>query len=245
MNKKPLLFIVLGYLHILEPLAKLLYFQLETQFGVSLILSNVFALDSFKVVFDFWLLFPLAGIALLSVKKWSYFVFILLQGYSIYSFLTYEKWTWPYVSTEPHPYAYAILAINIVIILVFLLPKIRRPFFDRSVRWWETKTRYRVAMPASLSISGIKDVENCKILNISASGAFIGFISKVKLRDLVHLTFDFHELNIAVDGEVVSKHSYDGTEGLGLRFLFNNSWERMRVKRLLGKIRNSSEVYRD
>ena len=76
MKNRPLLFILLALLHIFEPAIKIFYFKYVTGFDWVSIVENIFAIDNFKAIFEFWFLFPLAGICLLGVKKWHYPVFV-------------------------------------------------------------------------------------------------------------------------------------------------------------------------
>jgi uncharacterized membrane protein len=141
MKHKPLIFILIAAFHIIEPLIKVAYFKITTPFSTSTIISNIAQISTAREIFEFWFLFPLAGLALMGVKKWSYPVFVGAQIYSIYSHLTYEQYTWPYVSQVPFVSSLVLLFINTMVIIYFALPDVRKPFFDRSVRWWETRTR--------------------------------------------------------------------------------------------------------
>ena len=117
MKERPLLIIVMAILHILEPLFKIFYFKTKTNFDLSIILSNVTTFETIglKGLIDFWLIFPFAGIALLSVKKYAWYFFVLTQAYSIVTHLTYERFSWPYFSEIPF-----FLSVLLIMILLFI-----------------------------------------------------------------------------------------------------------------------------
>ena len=116
-SKKPLVFIILGILHILEPIFKIIYFKATTDFSFDAVLSNVWAIEGLKNIFEFWFLFPLGGLALLNINRWTYLLFFSVQIYSIYSSLTYEPFTWPYVNATPHFFSLTMLIFNFFILL--------------------------------------------------------------------------------------------------------------------------------
>ena len=117
MKNRPFIFILIAFFHIIEPLIKLAYFKAITPFSLGTIISNISQIHSFKEVIEFWFLFPLGGLALLGVKRWSYPIFVGVQLYNIYGHMTYEKYTWPYVSEVPFASGIILLFINSLIII--------------------------------------------------------------------------------------------------------------------------------
>ena len=101
MKYKPLVFRILSVFFMIEPLIKVLYFKALTHFDFSQIFDNLFSHHSLRDIFDFWLVFPLAGLMLLRLRKWTYFGFLALIGYLFFSIMTYERYTWPYNSSSP------------------------------------------------------------------------------------------------------------------------------------------------
>ena len=109
MKNKPLIFTLISILCLIEPIIKILYFNAITHFDFMIIMSNLITRDSARDVFDFWLVYPLAGLLLFKLRKWTYFAFMSLLVYIIYNILTYEKYTWPYNSDSPFMYHYMIV----------------------------------------------------------------------------------------------------------------------------------------
>jgi hypothetical protein len=131
MKERPLLITVVAFMHILEPLFKIFYFQTKTNFDLSIILSNVTTFEAIglKGLIDFWLIFPLAGIALLSVKKYAWYFFVTTQAYSIVTHLTYESFSWPYFSEVPFFSSVLLILTNLFLIVYVSVPEIRMLFF--------------------------------------------------------------------------------------------------------------------
>lgn len=236
MYKKPLLFIILACAHMIEPLIKIIYFKLSTSFSFHTVITNISQAQSLREVFDFWFLFPIGGLALISVKKWSYPIFVGVQAYSIYAHLTYEKYSWPYMSEMPFVSSLALLFMNALIIVYFALPHVRRPFFDRSLRWWETKKRYPVRIPVSFTIKGTGENVEGDILNISQTGVFISSDLDFNVNTPVELTLNYKEFQMSIDGLVRSRHSFQEEHGLGIKFKFRNIWENLHMRKLVKEI---------
>jgi hypothetical protein len=236
MKNRPLLFIVLAIAHLIEPFIKLLVFKAKTGFSFELILNNVMQMGGLWAMAEFWLLFPLGGLALLGVKKWSYPIFVGVQVYSLYGHLTYTSYAWPYVDKHPHWFSLLVLAANVMIILYFLLPDVRRPFFDKDIRWWEHRVRYPCELACGFSRggSGFDKLTNARFLNLSLSGAFMSYAHRdVVVGDLIHIHLSAYGENIIVLASVVSRHEYQGAEGLGIQFHYQNLWENLSMRRVL------------
>jgi len=189
MKNKPLIFTILSILCFIEPIIKILYFKAMTDFDFVVIFANLKARNSFIEVIDFWLIFPIAGLLILKLRKWSYFSFMGILAYIIYNILTYEKYTWPYNSDSPFMYHYLVALTSTAVFLYFLSPKAREPFFDRRIRWWEPKTRYNVQITCKLH--GDHVVFPSEILNISQTGAFVMESSYLKVGDKLLMQFNF------------------------------------------------------
>lgn len=241
MKKKPLLFTVLAIAHFLEPLIKIFYFKVTTSFSFSTIIENIAQIEAPRDIFDFWFLFPLGGLALISVKKWSYPIFVGVQAYSIFAHLTYEKYTWPYVSEVPFVSSLGLLFMNALIICYFALPDVRRPFFDQSVRWWETRKRYGLRIPMSFSLIENNRSYNCDILNISQSGVFLSNHQDIKIGSEIKMNILYKDFAISVTGKVKSHHCFEKEPGIGVKFIFTNIWENLYMRKVIRQISKDTQ----
>lgn len=235
MRNKPLIFQILSVLFILEPVIKILYFKASTDFEFSVIFLNVLSRTGFREIFDFWFVFPLAGLMLWKLRRWTYFVFLALMAYLIFSVVTYERYTWPYNSDSPLFYHYFVIGVTLLTLAYFLIPDVRAPFFNRKLRWWENKPRYRTVIPAK--ISGNKITFQSEIINISESGAFLKDNNLLNPGDVVNLNFDTQGLSLEIPVKVVGRHTIAGTTGFGVQFIPVSLSQRLQMIRLIGRIR--------
>ncbi|MCP4914068.1 MAG: PilZ domain-containing protein [Oligoflexia bacterium] len=236
MKKRPLIFIILASIHLLEPIIKILYFKMTVPFDIGTIVSNIWAISSPKEVFEFWFLFPLGGLALLGVKKWSYPIFVGVQIYNIYAHLTYEKFTWPYVSEIPLMSSMILLFVNTLIIIYFSLPEVRKPFFDRTMRWWETRTRYNKVIPITVKINNPNHIYDCHILNISTTGVFIDLREDVEVGTELELSINYKDQAVTLHGKKVSDHAFNNIRGIGVQFEFMNIYEKWAMRKIVRMI---------
>jgi hypothetical protein len=237
MRKKPFIFTLVSILCLIEPVFKILYFKATTGFDFSTILSNLLTRQSFFEVIDFWLIYPIAGIMILKLRKLNYYSFMGILVYIFYSIMTYEKYTWPYNSDTPFIYNYVVTLLSFGIFIYFLLPSTRRPFFDARVRWWEPMVRYNVQLPCFLSRGDLSFQGH--ILNISKSGVFIKDNSEVEVGDKIHLDLSAMGHNISLNIVVMNKHAMHGQLGFGAKFEFASLSERFRIRRLIAHIKDS------
>ena len=235
MKHKPLIFTILSILFLIEPAIKVLYFKATTEFEFSLIFSNLFSRTSPREIFDFWLVFPIAGLALIKIRKWSYFFFLATMAYIVFSFLTYEQYTWPYNSDSPLAYHYAVVAASLTIFSFFLIPQIREPFFNRRIRWWESKARYKATMPAK--IIGPKVTFDSQIINISQTGAFIQDSPYLSIGESLQMEFEKDGLFCDVPVVVMSKHSIDNVSGCGVEFKPRSMAQKFKIMKLIQKLK--------
>jgi hypothetical protein len=236
MRNKPLIFRILSVLFLLEPAIKILYFKASTHFDFGVIMENVFSRSGVREIFDFWIVFPVAGLLLWKLRKWTYFAFLAVMAYLIFSIATYEQYTWPYNSDSPLFYHYFIIIITLLTIGYFLIPDVRAPFFNRKLRWWENKPRYRTIIPTK--ITGNKITFQSEILNISQSGAFLKDNNLLSPGDVISLSFESEGLLMEVPVKVISRHVISSTPGYGVQFFPTSISQKIQLFRLIGRIKN-------
>lgn len=237
MKNKPLVFTLLSILCLIEPLFKLAYFKVTTHFDFIVIFSNLMARNSLRDIFDFWIVFPLAGILLIRIRKWTYFAFMSLLIYIVYGILSYEKYTWPYYSDSPFFYHYAIVFSSLGVFIYFLMPRVREPFFNNRVRWWETKARYPVNIECGLKNESLALVS--EILNLSLTGAFIKEDARVKVGDKLNIDFTYLGTQVSLPIEIVSQHKVGAHEGFGVKFNYKSFRQNVQISKIIGIIKNS------
>lgn len=237
MKNKPLIFSILSFLCLIEPAIKVLYFKAITHFDFVVILSNLRARNTFMEVVDFWLIFPIAGLLIMKLRKWTYFAFMGVLAYINYNIFTYEKYTWPYNSDQPFMYNYVVAIMSVAVFAYFLSPKVREPFFERRVRWWEPKTRYNVQIACKLQGSHL--TFSTQILNLSQTGAFVQESKYMNMGDQLLMEFNFLGQTISVPVEVVHKHTVDNLVGYGLKFNFKSFRQSLAMTKVISVLKKS------
>ncbi|MBY0517159.1 MAG: PilZ domain-containing protein [Bacteriovoracaceae bacterium] len=239
MKQKPFFITLISYLCFIEPLIKIFYFKATTHFDLSVIISNIGARDSFADFFEFWLLYPLAGMMLVRLRNWTYISFITLMSYTIYSILNYEEYTWPYNSSEPFIYNVVLAACSFGVIVFFFLPGTRKPFFDARVRWWEPMVRYNVEIPCELSTPTGK--VGSTILNISKSGVFIEDKNALVVGDIIRMDMVAHGEALSVMLVVKNKHIIKGQHGFGAQFYFESLNQYVKVRQIISHVKKAKK----
>jgi hypothetical protein len=237
MKNKPFIFSILSFLCLIEPVIKILYFKAITHFDFLVIFANLQARNTFLEVFDFWIVFPLAGLLIVRLRKWTYFAFMSTLAYIVYNIFTYEKYTWPYNSDTPFMYNYVVALMAFAVFAYFLSPRAREPFFDRRARLWETKTRYKIDIACKLKSSSLTFPS--KILNISKTGAFVQDSPYIKLGDTLEMEFSFLGQTLEVPVHIVHKHNSHNKQGYGVEFKFKNVGQSIRMAKFINVIKKS------
>jgi hypothetical protein len=242
MKNKPLIFTFLSILCFIEPAIKVLYFKAMTKFDFVIIFANLQARNTFMEVLDFWLIFPIAGMLILRLRKWTYFTFMGVLAYINYNIFTYEKYTWPYNSETPFMYNYVVAFLSVAVFAYFLSPKVRKPFFDRRVRWWEPKTRYHVQIACKLHSSNL--TYPTQILNLSQSGVFVLDSKYINIGDKLQVEFNFLGQRISLPVEVMNKHFIAGQAGYGLEFKFTSLKQSVLMRKVVSVLKKSQSEFK-
>lgn len=193
-------------------------------------------------VVDFWLIFPIAGMLIMKLRKWTYFAFMGVLAYINFNIFTYEKYTWPYNSDAPFMYNYVVALMSVAVFVYFLSPSVREPFFERRVRWWEPKTRYNVQFQCKLQSNHL--TFPTQIVNISQSGAFVQESKYMKIGDHLMMEFNFLGQTISVPVEVVHKHTIQNLTGYGLKFNFKTFRQSVAMTRVINVLKKSQSEFK-
>lgn len=168
MSTRPIIITLLSILFCLEPIGKIILGSLVDQVSIYTLLEYYFYKLSFIDFFLTFALLPLTGIALYYTKKWSYFIFILVEAYMVFThgkfFFTQSFAGIAFIS------AIFFTAIHGLLLGQFLFSDIRIIFFNKSLRFWETDLRYQSDI--DIDIYKLNEKIDGKLINISKSGAF-------------------------------------------------------------------------
>lgn len=217
-RKKPKSFYLLASLLLLEPLFKTLFMKFTTGFSSEIVLRTIFSIEGVFSNFEFWFMFPLAGVALISEKSWSFLVFIGVQLYCFYSLTNYVEFSWPYVSESPHISAKFLMFVNFAVIFYFLVPENRRPYWNKSQMLWRDTSRFESHLPTYFTFGTEKIYTT--ITNISGSGAYFKTAEKLHIGRMTEVSFvidgTVHTMNVCI--RRTHPTELEGIYGYGVSF---------------------------
>jgi hypothetical protein len=242
-KSKPLIYKIIPVLFIAEPILKILAFKMNTGFSWETIIYNIGSRSNPEDIFEFWLMFPLAGIIILKINKWTYYLFNLTLLYIIYRLMTFQEMDWPYYSKNPFLYNYVVVLVSIGVITMTQFPFLRTLFFNPRLRWWETEKRYHTDIMANIFF-GEKVVEGI-IENISLSGAYIRVNRNdyplVENENEEKLVFFLENDEFNIKAKISRSEELENGLGLGCKFLNLGIIQKMK---LFTKIKKLKSYYR-
>lgn len=207
MSKRPLHLAAVAGLFLLFPLEFLWRAnQVGTwewpDFVISVVLPIALATSLWRVTRLAW--FALFGVLLLWSIRDLYFV-QAASGAGLLAFLGH-------------------LGIYGLSLAYFLQPRVRVLYFDPQARWWNTKPRYSVSLPAIIETTGTSYYPLMK--NLSDGGCFVELktqtIPDALLTVRVPLPEPYAEGSTSVlelQGEIRWVNRQEGTHGYGIQFL--------------------------
>lgn len=230
LTKKPKTLYVLAVVLLMEPLIKTFYLKATTGFAWDTLFRTLFSMEGVWPNFEFWFLFPLAGYALWSIKSWSFPFFIALQAYCIYSFATYEQFTWPYVAETPHLSSSILLFFNMLIIMYFITPENRRPFWNKTQRIWRDSSRYATNLRSEIKYGS--EVSQTTITNLSKTGAYFTSKEDYKVGEKMQLQFEVGGKEMVVQAKIrrMQPTAHEEYIGYGVEFTSVPSEEKEYIK---------------
>lgn len=235
-QKRTLPFYLLGTLLFCEPLIKILYLKFSTGFDFGIVFNIVFSLHDPVKLFEFWGLFPLAGLALVRASAWSLFTFAGVYLYSAYSVVIYEKFTWPYLTENPHLSANFLLFFNSALFIYFLIPENRKPFVQKAQNLF--RNAIRVEADDIVHINFQNKQEMGKVLNFSKTGALVSSKKALVLNQHIELSFqDEQEIEERVLAYIVRDISSEDEHQYGVEFRPKDRRQKNSLKKLIGKYR--------
>jgi hypothetical protein len=232
---KPLIIRLFAWFLILDPIIRIAVMAIEKDFPFLSVFYKAKGLD-LKDFFNFWFLFPLSGALLLSIKSYSYILFIGLQVYGLYFHVSYQAYSWPYLASGPTISAILLQTINLIFVFYILLPRTRVTFFDKNLRWWERGSRFSVDKKAMISINGQK--KSGMVVDLSYSGAMVTVDYPLKADDQIVLDFEILNKNLVINAVVVRVIDQVNNK-FGIEFNFVNILQKFSLKFILLTIEKS------
>jgi len=210
---RPWPIVILAILHLLGPIGNVFLSAALQDVHPWLYLVTLLQTASWWGLIDFFVLIPVAGMAIYACKKWSYPVFLAVAADTVYSnFLTWHQ------APEAFPLALLIVTVflDIAFVAYFLFPAVWATYSDPRLRWWESKPRYFVRL-----LCRVRDREgekHCVVTDIAEGGIFVK-TSKTLLNDLpVQLSVSFFGEGFTASGRVVYFRP-SPVPGYGIQFI--------------------------
>ncbi|OFZ52948.1 MAG: hypothetical protein A2428_10555 [Bdellovibrionales bacterium RIFOXYC1_FULL_54_43] len=213
MKARPWPIIVLTILYLLGPVFSILVASYLMHMSPLKYFSLWLPRASYWSTLSTFCLYPIAGIAIYLMKPWSYALFIAITALTTYQ--DYTAWR-AHPAVMGFPVLFGLTLINVAIVAYFALPSVRTPFFNRRLRWWESKPRYKMEIPAALE-SALGQTK-CTLMNLSLGGAFVKSAKTLDINAKTNLRFAVFNQTILVEARPVHRRSR-GTRGYGLEFV--------------------------
>jgi len=233
MKTKPWPLIVLAILQLLSPLATVLFNAWLLDVGPGYVWGWILE-KPFLKIFESLALMPIAGIALLWMRPWSYAIFFGAVLWSFGSNLLNFNYASQFGALG---ILILIYAMQLGLALYFLIPAVRRTYFDASVRWWEAKRRYLLKLPATLQMTGDSQKHAATLLNISEGGVLLETKAPLLQGTVFQLGFQILGVPFAIRADTVyvgaRNAGGDGSGNFGVRFLPEDSKQEARFGNLI------------
>ena len=232
-KSKPLPILILAAAHLVAPIPNVIY-ACSVQGTSFFTYVQIFFEDALYLeFFNAFFLFPLAALAIFSVRKWSYLVYLACMIFSAY--MGYKGRV-----EYPNFFSLGLLTfgyfLTVITVAYFLLPEVRLAYLDPQQRWWEVQPRYRVSVPAKVaSLSSANkttgDLEwiNCTVLDLSLGGAFILPEKNLIVKDSIRLKMPMLHQEFEVAG-CVAHFSKKELEGYGIQFALSKEYDPLKFQ---------------
>lgn len=238
---------VISLLLIAEPLLKVLVLKSQTGLEWSLIWSNIQEnSQTFSRFFSFWVLSPLTGVFLLTYSTTAYALYFGLTLYKVYALITFEAFTWPYMSKYPHASAYLFEFVNLILMGYLFYPIVQRFILSRYLRnVWDARGRVDCNVKAILVFNESGTFLDGEIQNMSSGG--VSVLTKSLNSSFNEGKILFHDHTgtpICFDFKVKSKRGPENQTTLGLEFLGVGPKEKIYLRSLLKEMENKQPLFK-
>jgi hypothetical protein len=166
-------------------------------------------------------LYPLSAIALLSVKRWGWYLFLGCSA----ALIAYTAGSY---AVSPSYLLFVIVLADIALMAtagVVFRKHVMAPYYSPRPRWWETEPRYKVEAYARVKVG--EAVVSGEILDISRNGFFATFILDLAVGKTYSMHLKCLRHTIDVEGKIMRKSRMsEPHEGYGVMFSKMNADQR-------------------
>ncbi len=206
MKRKPWAIVILAALHFLAPFGNLVLNAYRG--GRDLSSQWYFWTHGVpKPLFLTYILIPpIAGILIYICKRWSYWGYLLCLAL-IFISNVYAYWT--NMTPATLLFLVGVIVADLLVVAYFVVPSVKKVYFDPRLRWWEAAPRYVFDEPVLVN----KGLEGF-IQNISHGGLFMTFPEPLMEMQTLELTWYYDHESYVISGTVV----YKTPKGIGVKF---------------------------
>lgn len=231
MYRRPWPIVALALLQLLSPVlnaalnASWLHIELAAYVRGFFERSSILNLVVFAVI-------PVASaVSIYVCKLWGLVTFVLLEAF-LFGWNVWQR------SMYPNHYSFWNLAfataMNLVLVMYFLVPAVRRVYTNPRIRWWESKPRYLKEIDVMLDRDGV--ALTARTVNLSEGGAFIRCDHDFKPEDRFVFILKDGVFDFSTPATIV--HNSVGSGCYGVRFDIDN-------RKLLSKVRGYMRVLKN
>lgn len=216
MIRKPWPIIIVSFIFFVIPIFNILltYFLRTADYAFSDYIYSLLTIPK-NYIHLFNMVIPslVAGVAVYSIKKWSYPVFLIsMLWLTFYIFQNLD----PGITFKEIFFTIVIpMAINILYVTYLLLPNVRAVYFNPRLRWWETKPRYIFA--TNMKITSPDQPEKIitgVMANISEGGLFAQIHTPLEPNSVINLEMEILDVPMQLQAKVVYRKPDGVSHGL-------------------------------
>lgn len=137
--------------------------------------------------------------------------------------------------------AIAIAVFSGIAFMAYLaLPSVRRLFFDRRVRWWESQPRYLIQKPTRIYSAEHTEDESSfigEIVDLSVGGALLQSDKNWAMHDKIKIQFEAEGSSFELKGQIVYMHPMK-KDSAGIQFYSLTRKDRKKLKELVSALQD-------
>lgn len=202
MKRRPWGIVIMAAMQLTAPVTSILVSAAAWHASPKVVLDQFIQTASWPQYMDFFVIPLVAAVSIYAFRVWSYALFFGICAWTI------GQNTMLYLSHRNDGISMGWVlfaqAINLAIVSYFLFPGVRATYFNRRLRWWETRPRYKVSVDGAVSRSeGAQDA--CEILDVSVGGVFLRMLAErpMQLGEMTKVAFEVEGYRVEIDGKIV------------------------------------------
>lgn len=209
MERRPWSLVILAWLQILTPLGDILIGSWVSHVSPFRFFILAIHNSSWHHLIQWALLGPIAGCSIYMMKRWSYLVFLVCVSWVVVS--NFYAWKMNPGLISPGVLVFFCF-LNFGLVSYFLIPSVRRIYFDDRLKWWESKPRYTLQIPIEFKAKG--KTQEGVLINLSETGALLNLDTQLEEGATIGFSFALLGKSFRLQGEVIYRKDGKGSSQL-------------------------------